>query len=89
MKKIRGYVKAFKKNNPNVYAVIVGSAVVLFVRGVYGFADIFIFPLEEITREEYVRAVLSYGTSLTVSLFILYANDFKLEEISKDDRRLF
>jgi hypothetical protein len=89
MNTIRGYLRDFKKTSPNIYAVMMASAVILFVRGVIGFADIFIFPLQEITRELYVQSVLSYGTSIVIGLFILYANDFKLEEISKENRKLF
>lgn len=72
MKYLRKKFKGFRKSFPNLYSIAMGTAVVLFVRGVIGFADIFIFPGSEI---------LSYGVSIALGLSLLYLNDFRLKEL--------
>ena len=88
MNAIRKHFKQFQNAFPNVYSVVVGAAVILFVRGVIGFADLFLFPIMVYTEAQFMQALLSYSTSITIGLFILYANDFKLNEIYKE-KKLF
>jgi hypothetical protein len=71
---LRKKFKGFRRRFPNLYSIVIGAAVVLFVRGVIGLADLFLFPSYE---------VLSYGVSIAIGLAILYLNDFKLKELEK------
>jgi hypothetical protein len=84
MNAIRKQLKRFQNTYPNLYSIMMGAAVILFVRGVIGFADLYLFPIVEYTEAQYIQAVLSYSSSLVIGLFILYANDFKLNEINKE-----
>jgi len=64
--------KKLKKNHPNINAIIIGLAIIIFWRGVWGLMDLYLFPDNE---------TLSYIISLLVGLFILFINDFRLKEI--------
>ena len=72
MNAIRKQFKKFRHSHSNLYSVIVGAAIILFWRGVWILADIFLFPND---------MLLSASVSLLAGLFILYVNDFKLKEI--------
>lgn len=71
---LRVKFKMFRKRYPNSYSIVIGAALVLFVRGVIGLSDLFLFPgsLE-----------LSYAASVILGLFLLYLNDFKLKELEQ------
>lgn len=72
MNAIRKQFKKFRFSHPNLYSAVVGVAIILFWRGVWILADIFLFPND---------MLLSAAISLIAGLFILYVNDFKLKEI--------
>ena len=72
MEMLRKKIKGLRRRFPNLYSVVMGASFILFVRGIIGFADIFLFPN---------MLPLSYGISIALGLFILYLNDFKLKEL--------
>ncbi|MCK5590915.1 MAG: hypothetical protein KAI72_03065 [Candidatus Pacebacteria bacterium] len=72
MNAFRQQFKKFRVSHPNLYSVVIGVSIMLFWRGTWILADEFIFPN---------NLLLSAVVSLTVGLFILYVNDFKLKEI--------
>lgn len=63
-----------KKKHGNIYAIIFGTAIVLYWRGVWGLMDTYLFPDNH---------VLSYAVSFVSGLFLLFINDFKLDEIEE------
>ena len=56
----------------NGYVVIVAVAIVMFWYGMFGLLETFLFPDNK---------VLSYGVALGIGLFVLFVNDFKLDEL--------
>lgn len=61
-----------KKIKDNVKIVIMTIAVVLIWRGVWGFCDHYLFPNHQ---------DISYGISLAVGLFLLWVDDFSIDEL--------
>ena len=74
MNTLRRLFKEFSRKHPNLYSIVIGVSVVLFVRGVLGFADLYLFP---------GHLPLSFGVSIAIGLALLYMNDFKLKEIEQ------
>lgn len=72
MEILRKKMKSFRRRFPNLYSVVMGASFILFVRGVIGFSDLYLFPN---------MLPASYGLSIALGLFILYLNDFKLKEL--------
>lgn len=66
------FFQRIKKHHPNWYSIIVGAAIVMYWRGLWGLMDTYLFPGNE---------VLSYSASIVIGLLLLLANDFKLTEI--------
>ena len=64
--------RKMKKTHPNINAIIVGLAIVIFWRGAWGLLDLYFFPGNE---------TLSYIISIFLGLFLLFIDDFKLKEI--------
>lgn len=66
--------KAAKKKRPHKYAtaLLIGTAVVLFWRGMWGLLDHVIFPN---------NPLLSYLFSLCVGLYILYRSHMLIKEL--------
>ncbi len=56
----------------NGYVVIVAVAIVMFWYGMFGLLETFLFPDNE---------ALSYSVALGIGLFVLFVNDFKLDEL--------
>ena len=56
----------------NGYVVIVAIAIVMFWYGMFGILETFLFPDNK---------VLSYLVALFIGLFVLFVNDFKLDEL--------
>ena len=72
MNAFRKQFKKFRVSHPNLYSVVIGASIILFWRGIWMLADMFLFPND---------ILLSATVSLLVGLSILYVNDFKLKEI--------
>ena len=72
MNAVRKQFKKFKVSHPNLYSVVIGASIILFWRGIWILADMFLFPND---------MLLSATVCLLVGLFILYINDFNLKEI--------
>jgi len=64
--------RKIKNQHPNWYSIIIGLAIVMFWRGLWGIMDLYLFPGNEL---------LSYIVSGALGLFLLYINDFRLSEI--------
>lgn len=64
--------KNFKKNHPNLYSIVIGAAIIMFWRGLWGLMDLYLFP---------GNPALSFITSAAVGLLLLWVNDFRLKEI--------
>lgn len=67
-------VKRFERRHHIFAALLVGSAIVLFWRGVWNLADIYLFPNQD---------VASAVVCIVVSFIILYLRDFDLKEFLK------
>ncbi len=68
------YAHAVEKRYPVVSSVIVGTAVVLFWRGIWGIFDVLLFPENE---------VMSYVLSMALGIVILIVHDgtSRIEEL--------
>jgi len=64
--------KNFKKNHPNIYSIIIGAAIIMFWRGLWGLMDLYLFP---------ENPTLSFSASALLGLLLLWSNDFRLKEI--------
>jgi hypothetical protein len=64
-----------KIKHRNLYALIVGLAVILYWRGIWGLADVYLFP---------DNSALSFSVSAILGIVLLFINDFKLDEIERD-----
>ena len=61
-----------KKTHRNLYSLIIGLAILLYWRGLWGLMDVYLFPNNEL---------ISYIVSIVVGLALLFFNDFRLREI--------
>jgi len=68
----RKIFKRFKKGYPNLYSIIIGLAIIMFWRGLWGLMDLYLFPNNQF---------LSYFSAALIGLFLLYINDFRLREL--------
>ena len=66
-------VSKFKNRHTNIYFFIIGIALIMVWRGIWGVLDLYLFP---------DNALLSYLVSAGLGLGILYFNDFSLSELS-------
>jgi hypothetical protein len=64
--------KQLKQKHPNLNSVIIGTAIIMFWRGLWGLMDLYLFPNNE---------VMSYIVSVLLGLFLLFINDLRLKEI--------
>ncbi|MBT4209761.1 MAG: hypothetical protein HOE19_02510 [Candidatus Komeilibacteria bacterium] len=71
---INPFVK-LKETHRNLYALIVGMAIILYWRGIWGLADVYMFPENQ---------AISFAVSAIVGILLLFINDFKLDEIERD-----
>lgn len=69
---MRKTLRKLRKTYHNGYVVIVATAVVMFWYGMFGLLENFLFPGNEI---------LSSVVALGVGLFVLFVNDFQLDEL--------
>jgi hypothetical protein len=69
---MRKSLRKLRKTYHNGYVVLVAVAVVMFWYGMLGFLDTFLFPDNK---------AVSYTIALTIGLFVLFVNDFKLDEL--------
>ncbi len=65
-------LKRIRLKNKNLHAILVGSAIIMFWRGLWGLMDQYLFPDDP---------VLSFLISIILGLFILLAIDLSLEEL--------
>ena len=65
-------VKRYERKHHVLSALLIGSALVLFWRGVWMLADLYLFP------EDYL---MSAAVSVLVAFLILYFRDFDLKEL--------
>ena len=65
-------LKKLKKKSPALYFIVIGIAIVAFWRGIWGILDLYLFPNDEL---------LSYLTSIGISLFVLAFNGSNLAEL--------
>ncbi len=64
-------VKNFKEN---LKVIVMTIAIVLIWRGVWGFCDEYLFPNHK---------DISYGISIAFGLFLLWLDDFSIDELIK------
>jgi hypothetical protein len=64
-----------KERHRNLYALIVGMAIILYWRGIWGLADVYMFPNDP---------AISFSVSAIVGIALLFINDFRLDEIERD-----
>ncbi len=69
---MRKSLRKLRKTYHNGYVVVVATAIVMFWYGMLGLLETFLFP---------DNRVLSYGVALCIGLFVLFVNDFKLDEL--------
>ena len=67
-------LQRLRKRFPNIYSILISVALILYLRGLLGIMDLFIFPHDKL---------LSYSVSIVLGLLFLFLNDFKLKEIEK------
>lgn len=65
-------VKFWEKKHPLTTAIMVGFALIIFWRGVWMLADIYLFPN---------NPILSALLSIAMGILILYIRDFDLNEL--------
>lgn len=61
-----------KRIKDNIKIVIMTIAIVLIWRGVWGFCDEYLFPNQK---------DISYGISIAIGLFLLWLDDFSIDEL--------
>jgi len=69
---MKNVLKVLKRTHRNFYSIIVGSAIILYWRGIWGIIDTYLFPNNDL---------LSYTVSLILGIFLLWVNDFSLREM--------
>lgn len=65
-------LKRIKLKNKNLHAILVGSAVIMFWRGLWGLMDRYLFP---------DNPVVSFLISISLGLLILLVIDLSLEKL--------
>lgn len=65
--------KLFEKKHQIIGAIVVGMAVVMFWRGMWGMLDLYLFPS---------NPLLSYSTSLIAGLLILFVTHKLYKELT-------
>ena len=69
---MRKTLRKIRQTYHNGYVVIVAVAIVMFWYGMFGLLETFLFP---------ENRLLSYVVALGIGLFVLFVNDFKLDEL--------
>lgn len=69
---MKNLLKILKRSHRNLYSIILGTAIVLYWRGIWGIFDLYFFPNNEL---------LSYVLSAILGIFLLWINDSRLKEI--------
>lgn len=69
---MRKTLRKIRSTYHNGYVVIIAIAIIMFWYGMFGLLNTFLFPDNK---------VLSYSVALCVGLFVLFVNDFKLDEL--------
>lgn len=59
-----------KKNHKRIFAFIIGTAIILVWRGIWGLADLYIFPKNE---------TYSYLASIVIGIIILASSHYMME----------
>jgi hypothetical protein len=72
IKQYQKSVKRFEKKHHIFAALLIGTAFVLFWRGVWHLADLYLFPHNEL---------LSAVASIAFAFLVLYLRDFDLKEL--------
>ncbi|MBR9691375.1 hypothetical protein GOV06_01180 [Candidatus Woesearchaeota archaeon] len=62
--------KNLKKNQKRIFAVVIAIGIVLFWRGIWGLADLFILPSNEL---------LSYIVSVAAAITILLSSHYMIK----------
>ncbi len=65
-------IDRLRKKNPVMFAILIGTSVVLFWRGMWGLLDLYLFPN---------IPWLSYVLSVITGLVILYVTHFLTREL--------
>lgn len=66
-------MKLFEKKHQIIGAIAIGSAVVMFWRGMWGLLDLYLFPY---------NPLLSYSASLVIGLLILFVTHKLYKELT-------
>ncbi|MBU0662450.1 MAG: hypothetical protein ABH854_05965 [Candidatus Diapherotrites archaeon] len=66
------YFAKLQRHHQVLFAVIVGTAVVFFWRGVWGFLDYYLFPND---------MLLSYSVSFALGLIVLFGSDYTMQRM--------
>lgn len=65
-------LKRIRLKNKNFHSILVGAAIIMFWRGLWGLMDKYLFP---------ENPVLSFLVSIFIGLMILLVLDLSLEEL--------
>lgn len=68
------WLTKLRKSNRNWHTLIISIAVLLYIRGIFGLMDSYLFPENK---------MWSYVVSIVLGLLILFLNNNRLEEIEK------
>jgi hypothetical protein len=69
---MRKTLRKLRRTYHNGYVVVVATAVVMFWHGMFGLLDTYFFP---------GNPILGYVLALAIGLFVLFVNDFRLDEL--------
>jgi len=69
---MRKTLRRIRRVYHNGYVVIIATAIIMFWWGMFGLLDTFLLPQHEF---------LSHAGALVIGLFILFVNDFRLDEL--------
>jgi hypothetical protein len=69
---MRKTLRKIRQRYHNGYVIIIATAIIMFWWGMFGILETFLFPDNE---------VLAYFISLFAGLFIMFVNDFRLDEL--------
>lgn len=69
---MRKTLRKLRKTYHNGYVIVVATAVVMFWHGMFGLLDTYLFPH---------MPVVGYVVALSIGLFVLFVNDFRLDEL--------
>lgn len=69
---MRKSLRKLRKTYHNGYVVVIAAAIIMFWHGMFGLLDMFLFPGNELLR---------HVVSVSIGLFVLFVNDFKLDEL--------